>query len=196
VECKFKPVHSFFGKEVLPIPAIPTSLHDTGAFKMTTLVISRHQPRRVTRLVISTSIIVVCGMAAGGSAFAATAPITAHNAWFRYLLPQIPAGGFVTLDNASAQPIVLTGVQTDACGMAMLHKSVTSSGVERMEMVGNVTIPAHGSFKFSPGAYHIMCMQPKMKPGQTVTVSLSFQNIRSLDVPFTVYGADGKPAAK
>ncbi|MDD2876247.1 MAG: copper chaperone PCu(A)C [Acidiphilium sp.] len=123
-------------------------------------------------------------------------PITATTGWFRYLLPQIPAGGFVTLHNSSARAIVLDGAQTTACGMAMLHKSVNRSGVDRMVMVNSVTIPAHGSFRFSPGGYHIMCMQPTMKPGETVTVSLSFQNAPDLDVPFKVYGADGKPGAK
>jgi copper(I)-binding protein len=111
-------------------------------------------------------------------------------------LPQIPAGGFVILHNQSAKSVVLDAVQTPACGMAMLHKSVNRSGVDRMVMVGHITIPAHGSFSFSPGAYHIMCMQPKMKPGETVTVTLSFQNAPALAVPFKVYGADGKPAGR
>lgn len=144
------------------------------------------------------SLAVLGGVAAGlPAAFAAqTGPITANGAWFRYLLPQIPAGGFMTLHNISAHPVVLTGADSPACGMAMLHRSVTQSGVDRMVMVDHVTIPAHGVLRFAPGGYHIMCMQPKMKPGTTVTVSLSFRNAPSLDVPFKVYGADGKPGAK
>ncbi|GBQ12182.1 copper chaperone PCu(A)C [Acidiphilium acidophilum] len=136
------------------------------------------------------------GLLAPCLALAAPGPITASTGWFRYLLPQIPAGGFVILHNEGAKSVVLDAVQTPACGMAMLHKSVNRSGVDRMVMVDHVTIPAHGSFSFSPGAYHIMCMQPKMKPGETVTVTLSFQNAPALAVPFKVYGADGKPAGR
>jgi copper(I)-binding protein len=145
---------------------------------------------------LASGLLSLAALLASPTAQAKPGPITATDAWFRYLLPQIPAGGFVTLHNAGPDPVTLTGVETPACGMAMLHKSVTRSGVERMEMIGTITVPAHGSFRFSPGAYHIMCMQPTMKPGETVIVSLSFQNAPRLAVPFDVYGADGKPTAK
>ncbi|MGC9270626.1 copper chaperone PCu(A)C [Acidiphilium sp.] len=145
---------------------------------------------------LATCLIGVSLMATLCPAAAESNPITANSAWFRYLLPQIPAGGFVTLHNTSATDIVLNGVQTAACGMAMLHRSVTRSGVDRMVMVNHVTIPAHGVFRFSPGGFHIMCMQPKMTPGTNVTVSFSFRNAPDLAIPFKVYGADGKPGAK
>ncbi|MHB1303485.1 MAG: copper chaperone PCu(A)C [Acidiphilium sp.] len=125
---------------------------------------------------------------------AAAATVSATGAWFRYLLPQIPAGGFVTLTNAGNMPAVLTGVTSAACGMAMLHRSEARSGTDIMVGVRNVTIPAHGSFRFSPGGYHIMCMQPKMTVGGTVPVTLLFKAAPALTVPFEVYGADGKPA--
>jgi copper(I)-binding protein len=129
-----------------------------------------------------------------GAMAAAPSPITARDAWFRYLLPEIPAGGFVTLHNAGASPAVLTGVRSAACGMAMLHRSVNRSGVDRMSMVPSVTVPAHGDFRFAPGGYHIMCMQPHMKPGDAAAVTLLFAGLPPMVVKFAVYGADGKPA--
>ncbi|HQT60473.1 MULTISPECIES: copper chaperone PCu(A)C [unclassified Acidiphilium] len=135
--------------------------------------------------------------AAGSPAPAITAPaITAKDGWFRYLLPQIPAAGFVTLANESDSPAVLTGVRSPACGSAMLHRSLNHSGMDMMIHVQSVTIPAHGKFRFSPGAYHIMCMKPHMAVGQTASVTLTFAAAPPLTVPFTVYGADGRPASQ
>lgn len=129
---------------------------------------------------------------APGLALAAPS-ITAKDGWFRYLLPQIPAGGFVTLSNGGAVDAVLTGASSPACGTAMLHESVSKSGTDMMIHVKSVTVPAHGTFRFEPGAYHIMCMKPKMKTGETVDVTLTFKNAPPLTVPFKVYGADGRP---
>jgi copper(I)-binding protein len=127
-------------------------------------------------------------------ASAAGNPVTVLHPWFRYLLPQIPAGGFMTLHNASDKPIVLDGVSSPACGMAMLHQSISSGGADMMMMVKTITVPANGDFAFSPDGYHVMCMQPRMKVGGTVPVRLLFQNAPPLTVTFPVYGAGGPKA--
>jgi copper(I)-binding protein len=59
--------------------------------------------------------------------------------------------------------------------------------------VPRVTVPAHGQVAFAPGGYHLMCMQPAMKPGQSVMVTLSFKDGSSLAVDMPVYGATGRP---
>lgn len=117
--------------------------------------------------------------------------LTVSHPWFRYLLPQIPAGGFMVLKNDTGQPIVLTGARSPACGMLMLHESVNSSGMDRMIGVKSVVIPAHKGFAFSPGGYHIMCMQPKMTLGRAVPVILLFRKYRPMTVRFSVEGPDG-----
>lgn len=128
---------------------------------------------------------------------AAAAPaVTAKDGWFRYLLPQIPAGGFVTLANAGDTPAVLVGASSPACGSAMLHRSLNRSGMDMMIDVNSITIPAHGTFRFAPGDYHIMCMKPRMTVGTTADVTLRFRNAPDLTVPFTVYGADGRPTGQ
>lgn len=127
-------------------------------------------------------------------AFAAN-PIVVTHPWFRYLLPQIPAGAFMTLHNPSDKPIVLDGVRSPACGSAMLHESISSGGAERMMMVKAITVPANGDFAFSPGGYHVMCMEPRMKVGETVPVTLLFQNAPPITVTFAVYGASGQKAS-
>ncbi|HEX7388867.1 MAG TPA: copper chaperone PCu(A)C [Acidiphilium sp.] len=140
------------------------------------------------------ALLMSCALLAPGLAQAAPA-VTVQGAWFRYLLPQVPAGGFMTLVNHANTDAVLTGAKSSACGSAMLHESTTKSGMDMMMTVNSVTIPAHGTFRFAPGGYHVMCMKPDMKVGSTATVQLLFRNAPPLDVTFRVYGADGKPGA-
>lgn len=138
-----------------------------------------------------------CGVFALTVATAAAAtPVTVTAPWFRYLLPTIPAGGYMTLSNRTDTPIVLTGAHSSACRTTMLHKSLHKNGVDEMLPVKSVTVPAHGSFSFSPGHYHVMCMHPHMKPGESVPVVLEFAGQPSLTVNFTVYGAAGQPGTE
>jgi hypothetical protein len=140
-------------------------------------------------------VLVMASVSCPAMVLAASNPITVTRAWFRYLLPQIPAGGFMTLHNTSDTPIVLDGARTPACGMAMLHESLNSGGAETMIMVKTITVPADGDFAFSPGGYHVMCMEPRMKVGETVPVTLLFQNAPSVTVAFHVYGVAGQKAS-
>ena len=75
----------------------------------------------------------------------------------------------------------------------MLHRSVSDNGQERMEMVANVSVPAHGEVKFAPGGYHLMCMSPTaaVAPGHSVSVTLRFKDGGSLAASFPVRGATG-----
>ncbi len=122
-------------------------------------------------------------------------PVTAMNSWFRYIMPQVPAGGYMTLKNTSSQPMVLTGASSAACGTLALHRTETSGGVDRMVPVPRVTVPADGTFRFAEGGYHMMCMNPAMHVGQTVTVTLSFADGSRVPVPFVVYGVSGPPGS-
>lgn len=132
----------------------------------------------------------------GLTAAKAAPAVQVEHPWFRFLMPSLPAGGYMTLHNPAAHRVVLTGARTAACGMTMLHKTVRSGSQEKMVQVKSVVIPAHGSFAFRPGSYHVMCMQPKMQPGETVPVTLQFDGAAPVTVPFHVYGATGRPASR
>lgn len=149
----------------------------------------------IARLAVGIAVAVVAGLVAlaPGAAFAAQ-PVHVGSPWFRFLLPSIPAAGYMRLENTADHAVVLTGAHSPACGMMMLHKTVSEHAMEKMVAVPSVTIPSHGQFTFRPGRYHIMCMRPKMKPGETVPVTLAFRHAPSVTVRFTVYGAKGKPA--
>jgi periplasmic copper chaperone A len=114
--------------------------------------------------------------------------------WFRFIMSSLPAAGYFTLQNRSPTAKRLTGASSPACGMLMLHKSVRKNGTESMVMVPSVAVPGHGSVRFAPGGYHLMCMNPAtaMRPGKTVPVTLKFAGGATLTAPFPVRNATGK----
>jgi len=126
------------------------------------------------------------------AAGARAADLTVTDAWFRSLPGTLPAGGYMVVHNAGAADAVLTGASSPACGSIMLHRSEDVNGMSGMVMADSVTVPAHGSFAFSPGAYHLMCMAPRMKIGTNVTVTLEFEGGRKVDAQFAVRNATGK----
>lgn len=122
-----------------------------------------------------------------------TPPVTVSQPWMRYLLPSIPAGGYMVLKNNGTADLVLTGASSPACGVLMLHKSEDNSGMSMMMDVQDVTVPAHGSVTFTSGSYHLMCMQPKMTVGAEIPVSLVFKDGSELNLTMQVYGPTDHP---
>jgi copper(I)-binding protein len=116
------------------------------------------------------------------------------NAWFRALPNNLPAAGYFTLKNAGTKTVSLTGAESSACGMLMLHKTEHMGGMNHMSMVESVDVPAGGTLSFSPGGYHLMCMEPTtgLKPGSTVSVTLTFGDGMTLKTDFPVKSATGK----
>ncbi len=125
--------------------------------------------------------------------YAASTTVTVTKPWMRYLLPNIPAAGYMVLQNRGDSDAVLTGAASPACGMLMLHKSQDDSGMAMMMAVQTVTVPAHGSVTFALGGYHLMCMQPNMKIGAQVPVTLTFQDGSTIAATLPVYGAQNAP---
>jgi len=119
--------------------------------------------------------------------------ITVQQPWMRYLLPSLPAGGYLTLVNNSDYPAVLTGASAAACAALMLHQSMNMGGTAMMMPVASVPVPAHGQAELVEGGYHLMCMAPKMKIGETVAVTLDFADGSTLVANLPVYGATGAP---
>jgi copper(I)-binding protein len=127
------------------------------------------------------------------AAQAASPTVTVTKPWMRYLLPSLPAAGYMTLHNSGDTEAVLTAAASPGCGMLMLHKSQDDSGMAMMMDMQSVTIPANGSVTFAPGGYHLMCMQPKLKIGDQLPVTLTFQDGSTLSTTMPVYGAQNAP---
>lgn len=124
---------------------------------------------------------------------AANPAVTVTKPWMRYLLPSLPAAGYMTLHNSGNADAVLTAAVSPGCGMLMLHKSQDDSGMAMMMDMQTISIPAKGSITFAPGGYHLMCMRPKMKIGEALPVTLTFQDGSTLAATLPVYGAQTAP---
>src|SRR5689334_6767824 len=91
---------------------------------------------------------------------AQAAPLDITDAWFRSLPGATPAGGYFTAQNNTGREIAITGVNSGACGMLMMHQSSNKGGMSGMDMVNKVTVRPGAPTKFAPGGYHLMCEQP------------------------------------
>jgi hypothetical protein len=127
-------------------------------------------------------------------AAALAGPVDVTGAWFRALPGHLPAGGYFTAANTTTSDIAITGAQSNACGMLMLHQSQNKGGMSGMDMLEKVNIPAGGKIRFAPGGYHLMCTDPtsKLKVGARVPVVLDLSNGVRVVVAFTVRDARGK----
>jgi copper(I)-binding protein len=127
-------------------------------------------------------------------AFAASAEdVSVQTPWIRYLLPNLPAGGYMVLLNNSDTPATLTAASSPDCSSMMLHQSMNMGGTAMMMPVASLPVPAHGQAELVEGGYHLMCMNPKMKLGDKAPVTLTFGDGSSRIVLAPVYGATGAP---
>lgn len=143
-------------------------------------------PGRGCRTALAVAAIVLMGAAPAG--------VSVEGAWMREIIPSRPAAGYFTLLNASGTDLSLVAASSPACGMLMLHQSTEKGGQSMMSMVAAVKLPAHGKVAFSPGGYHLMCMNPTsaMVHGAAVAVTLRFSNGEAITAPFPVRNAVGK----
>jgi len=150
------------------------------------------------------------------------ASITVSDPWIRVLTGSLPAAGYFTLSSHLDHPVRLTGAASPACGSLTLHQTVrqhtmsamsamdpgnpkggdpkagmpggmTMGSGMSMQPVAAVSLPAHGSLRFAPGGYHLMCEQPDaaLRPGRTIPVTLQIDDGSTLQVVFPVRGARG-----
>jgi copper(I)-binding protein len=132
-------------------------------------------------------VVLVSGAAEAGG-------LTVTDGWIRALPSNVPSGGYFHLRNGSGRQVVLTGASSPACGMLMLHKSETTSGMASMSDVTSVPVVAGAELSFSPGGYHLMCMKPTsaIKPGNKVPVTLVFEDGSKIRSDFVVRNASGR----
>lgn len=122
------------------------------------------------------------------------AQVIVSDAWIRALPTSVPSGGYFTLHNSGSKPLTLKSASSPACGMLMLHLSENVGGMTNMEDVSSVDVPPGGTIKFSPGGYHLMCMNATkaIQPGKTVPVTLGFSDGTNIVSEFAVRNAAGK----
>jgi copper(I)-binding protein len=103
------------------------------------------------------------------------------------------AAAYLTIVDDGDSPVRLTSVSADVAARVMPMTERTDAGVGRMAPLGDVVVPAHGAYRFSPGAAHLMLEQPSPVPvaGGEVTLSLTFEpgGTVTVSLPVTPLGA-------
>jgi len=133
--------------------------------------------------------LIAMSLCAHASAAATPAPgVQVEQAWIRWLPADIPAGGYMTLDNIGDVDRVLVGVTSVDYGDIQIHQSFDDHGVSKMRPVESITLKPHLPFRFSEGGYHLMLMQPKraVHPGDAVVLTLRFDAGPPVDAVFKV----------
>ncbi|PXW23855.1 copper chaperone PCu(A)C [Paraburkholderia caballeronis] len=102
------------------------------------------------------------------------APPAVSNCWVRLLPGNLPSGAYFDVTNPGSAAIEIESVDSDAFGMAMLHRTQRNGSTSTMEMVHTATVPANGTLKFAPGGYHVMLEQPKQPVAIGSTIALTF----------------------
>ena len=109
----------------------------------------------------------------------------ASHVWIREAPPGVNViAGYFTLENFSGQPLTIASISSPDFDSVMLHRSVQHDGVESMEPVATLSIPAHKSIVFAPSGYHLMLMKPhkQLFDGDLVTLMLIFSDHSSLTI--------------
>jgi copper(I)-binding protein len=119
--------------------------------------------------------------------------VKASHAWIRLLPADLPAGGYVLLDNHGSVSATLVSARSSAYASVMLHQStMDAQSGNHMHMVDQLVVPAHGQVALAPAGYHLMLEKAThpLKPGDLVGVTFDFADGSHLQVPFLVRPAN------
>lgn len=125
------------------------------------------------------------------SSAARAGEVSVSQAWIRLLPGNLPAGAYCAVINNSDHAVTLTGASAPDFKNAMLHKSITQNGMDKMVHVARIPIQAGQRLRFAPGGYHIMLMPPhkSLKPDERTQITLKFADGQRVTAPFEVKGA-------
>lgn len=115
--------------------------------------------------------------------------ISAQGGWLR-LVPPVSSNsaGYVTLQNASKQPVDLLSARSDNAATVELHTVIREGELMRMQQLERITVPAQAAVTLQPGAHHLMFIGLKapLKENQQVPVTLTFSNGETLQLSLPV----------
>jgi copper(I)-binding protein len=88
------------------------------------------------------------------------------------------AAAYLTVTNHGRRADRLTGASTSVAARVVPMTESDANGVGTMTPLGEVTIPARGSFAFAPGHAHLMVeeLHRHLREGDRVTMTLTFRH--------------------
>jgi copper(I)-binding protein len=115
--------------------------------------------------------------------------ITVSHAWVREAPPTAHvSAGYLTIENNSDKPIVLTGITAENFSRAEIHDMRMEQGKMIMQQLETIVIDPHTRLELQPGGKHLMLMQPKksLKAGEKTSVVLVFKGEKRIPVSMEV----------
>lgn len=119
------------------------------------------------------------------------------NPWTRAAGQGMQGGGFLVIRNTGATPDKLISAASTAAGRLELHTMLRDGDVMRMRPVTDIAIPANGEVTLQPGGLHLMLigLTRPMNDGQSVPVTLRFEQAGEVTVQFAVQAAGARQPA-
>ncbi len=120
--------------------------------------------------------------------------ITLENAWISEAPPMSKVmAAYMKIQNPGDRPVEIDKVSSPDFSSIEMHRTVIKDGVASMLREKNIHIPAHGSFEFKPGHYHLMMFNPKksFRAGDTSQLTFTLASGQSATFKVTVKKATG-----
>jgi len=136
--------------------------------------------RRLIALLVFAMLIAACSRASG--------VVEVTDSWAPSMPPNAPTGViYLTIDNGSATDDRIVDVTTDRCGAVELHATqIDENRIMRMRLAGpeSLEIPSGSTLEMSPGALHVMCIDPPtpFEEGETIDLTVSLEKAGTLEV--------------
>lgn len=120
--------------------------------------------------------------------------LTLSHPFIRATLPNQPVGGgFLVIENTGDVADRLIGATADVAGKVEVHEMEMQGDVMKMrELAEGLEIPAGETVALTPGGLHIMLMdlQAGLVEGQSIPVTLEFEQAGKVEVTFPVKARD------
>jgi copper(I)-binding protein len=120
--------------------------------------------------------------------------VTIHEAWARASVGNAPnSAAYMMLETEGAEPDRLVASSTPVAERAELHHHSMEGGVAKMRAVEAVEIAPGAPTVLEPGGLHIMLigLRQKLAPGQTIALTLVFEQAGEVTVDVPVRGMAG-----
>lgn len=125
--------------------------------------------------------------------------IHVDKAWVRQTPPGADVGaGYMILWNRTDRADALIAAASPAAERVELHRTVREGDRARMEPQERVALPSREAVMFEPGGHHLMFrgLKAAFTPGETVEVTLTFENGGQQTVTFPVKPIGYSPTGK
>jgi copper(I)-binding protein len=158
------------------------------------MMIAQGVPRWIKIGLLSSSIAFVMTTAASergaaGPMDVCAGEICVGQAWARATPPGAQnAAVYFSIVNKGSAADLLIGASTSAATGTMVHRSVMSGNIVRMEMTGPVELSPGANLKFAPIGYHVMLagLKQRLTDGMTIPLTLDFAKAGKLKLPVPV----------